>query len=227
MSTSRKPQLVADGTLHKATGLIHRVRVPAKAGPHKTVVMLHGRFGSEDDMWIFARALPSHWLVLAPRGLHEEADGYSWHPRLPDQWPCLYELEKAVTAVTHFIHALPKAYNANPQQIYLMGFSQGAATAYALVMKYPKLIQGVAGLVGFVPEACDAAVQIQALENLPVFMAVGKDDPLIPYQRSQLCAQTLREAGADLTYNEYATGHKLNAQGMKDLQQWWANFDTM
>ena len=35
-------------------------------------------------------------------------------------------------AVTRFIHALPSLYNADPQQIYLMGFSQGAATAYAL-----------------------------------------------------------------------------------------------
>lgn len=227
MKGTRKPQLVTDGPALDATGLVHRVSVPANDKPYATAVMLHGRFGSEDDMWIFAKTVPAHWLILAPRGLNEESAGYSWHPRLPDEWPCLYELDKAVTAVTHFIHALPKAYNADPQQIYLMGFSQGAATAYALAMKYPKLIRGVAGLVGFVPDACDAAVQIQTLEELPIFMAVGKEDPLIPYPRAQLCAQTLQEAGAHLTYKEYATGHKLNAQGMRDLQQWWTQLDTM
>ncbi len=225
--STKKPKLVEDGPAFEATGLVHRVKAPPLPGPHPTVVMLHGRFGSEEVMWVFAQALPAEWLVLAPRGIHEEAEGYSWHPRLPDEWPCLYELDRAVTAVTHFIHALPKQYNADPQHIYLMGFSQGAATAYALAMKYPKLIQGVAGLVGFVPEACDAAVQIQALEGLPIFMAVGQEDPLIPLARSQVCAHTLREAGASLTYQAYATGHKLNAQGMKDLEQWWAQFTTM
>ncbi len=227
MMKTRKPKLVTDGPAFDATGLIHRVKVPAGPGPHPTIVMLHGRLGNEDVMWIFAQALPADWLVVAPRGLVEEEEGYSWHPRLPDEWPCLYDLDKAVTAVTHFIHALPKQYNADPHQIYLMGFSQGAATAYALAMKYPKLIQGVAGLVGFVPEACDAAIQIQALGKLPIFMAVGTEDPRIPYQRSQLCAQTLKEAGADLTYKEYATGHKLNAQGMKDLEQWWTQLSNM
>lgn len=173
-------------------------------------------------MWLFAKTVPADWLVIAPRGIHAEESGYSWHPRLPDEWPCLYELDSAVTAVTHFLHALPQLYNANPQQIYLMGFSQGAATAYSLAMKFPRLIRGIAGLVGFVPEACDAAVQVQSLDGLPIFMAVGLHDPLIPYARAQPCAQTLRAAGADLTYHEYATGHKLNAQGIKDLQKWWA-----
>lgn len=203
-------------------GLVHRVRAPQTPGPHPTIILLHGRSGDEDVMWVFARALPPGWLLVAPRGLKPDPDGgYAWHPRTPDEWPCLYEFDEAVTAVTHFIHALPQQYNADPKQIYLMGFSQGAAAAYALAMKYPRLIQGVAGLVGFVPEACDAAVQIQALDGLPIFMAVGVEDPLIPYQRAQQCAQTLREAGANLTYKEYITGHKLDAQGMRDLQAWW------
>ena len=184
--------------------------------------MLHGRSGDEDAMWVFAQTIPSDWLVIAPRGLKPDPDGgYAWHPRTPDEWPCLYEFGEAVTAVTHFIHALPKQYNADPQRIYLMGFSQGAATAYALAMTYPKLVQGIAGIVGFVPEACDAAVEMRALHDLPIFMAVGQRDPLIPYGRAGTCAQTLRTAGADLTYHEYDTGHKLNIQGIRNLKQWW------
>lgn len=222
LNPTEKPFLHTDGPAVMATGLVHRVRQPHTPGPHPTVVMLHGRSGDEDVMWVFAQALPPTWLLLAPRGIKVDPDGgYAWHPRTPDEWPCLYEFGEAVTAVTHFIHALPQQYNADPNHIYLMGFSQGAATAYALAMTYPRLIKGIAGLVGFVPEACDAAVQIQALDGLPIFMAVGTSDPLIPYARAQMCAQTLRTTGANLTYHEYATGHKLNAQGMRDLQAWW------
>lgn len=222
MKTHVKPKLVSDGPAFGTTGLVHRVQQPDMAGPCAAVVMLHGRFGNEDVMWLFAQTVPTDWLMLAPRGLHEDGEGYSWHPRLPDEWPCLYELDHAVTAVTHFIHALPRQYNADPRRIYLMGFSQGAAVAYALALKYPRLVRGIAGLVGFVPEACDTAVQLQSLDNLPIFVAVGRKDPLIPYQRAQRGAQTLRQAGANLAYHEYDTGHKLSARGMKDLQAWWA-----
>ena len=220
---ANQPNLVTDGDAFVATGLVHRILRPQTSGPHPTVVMLHGRFGNEDVMWIFARAIPDHWLIVAPRAIHTHPDGgYVWHHREPDEWPTLNEFDQAVTAVTRFIQALPKQYDADLQQIYLMGFSQGAATAYATAMRQPALVKGIAGLVGFVPVKCDEALEIAPLANLPIFMAVGKEDPLIPYERAQKCAQTLRAAQAQLSYHDYETGHKLNSQGMRDLQQWWA-----
>jgi phospholipase/carboxylesterase len=104
-----------------------------------------------------------------------------------------------------------------------MGFSQGAATAFALTMQHPDLVQGIAGLVGFVPEDCETPQYLNALKELPVFMAVGKQDQFIPYDRALQCAHTLRRAGATLAYYEYNTGHKLNNQGMNDLRTWWAS----
>jgi predicted esterase len=52
-------------------------------------------------------------------------------------------------------------------------------------------------------------------------MAVGKEDPLIPYERAKASAQTLKIAGANLTYRDYDTGHRLNAPAMHDLKAWW------
>ncbi len=219
----QQPQLVIEGTAVAVSGLIHRVSQPAGSGPYKTVVMLHGRSGTEDVMWIFAKTLPPGWLVVAPRGIKPDPDGgYDWRPRGKDEWPVLTQFDEAVTAVAHFIHALPRLYNADPKQIYLMGFSQGAATAYATAIRHPGLVQGIAGLVGFMPTACDDSLTASSLLDLPIFMAVGKRDPLIPAERAAGCAQTLFMAGANLEYHEYDTGHKLNAAGMRDLQAWWA-----
>lgn len=222
MNGSTKPKLVTKVNIIQQTGLIHRVQQPEGNGPLPTVVMLHGRAGTEDVMWVFAPALPEGWLVVAPRGIRIDPDGgYDWRPRGQDEWPTLAQFDEAVTAVTRFVHALPDLYQADPAQIYLMGFSQGAATAYATAMRQPGLVQGIAGLVGFVPGECGDAVKTAVLRDLPIFMAVGKQDPLIPYERAQACAQTLTEAGANLNYHDYETGHKLNAQGMRDLKAWW------
>jgi phospholipase/carboxylesterase len=222
MEEMQQPRLVIEETAVAASGLIHRVSTPTGPGPHKTVVMLHGRSGTEDVMWIFAKTLPPGWLVVAPRGIkNDPAGGYDWRPRGKDEWPTLEQFDEAVTAVAHFIHALPHLYNADLDQIYLMGFSQGAATAYATAIRHPGLIQGIAGLVGFIPTACGDAETTAALLDLPIFMAVGKRDPLIPAERAAGCAQTLFMAGANLEYHEYDTGHKLNAAGLRDLQAWW------
>ena len=220
--TQMEPTLVDDGPALARAGLVHRVLEPSGAGPHPTVVMLHGKSGNEDVMWIFARHTPPGWLLVAPRALLSDPDGgYSWRLREEDDWPSLSDFDTAVAETLTFIHSLPELYGADLDRLYLMGFSQGAALSYAIAMRYPDLVQGVAGLVGFVPMHCDDFVTAGALEGKPIFMAVGTRDDRIPYERSLACAQTLNLAGADLDYHEYAMGHRLNAEAMRDLRAWW------
>jgi len=206
--------------------LLHRARQPASPGPHRACVLLHGRSGDENVMWVFARTLPEDWLLVAPRAIKPDPDGgFAWHPRQPHEWPSLPMFAEAVSAVVQFIQDLPALYNADPQHIYLMGFSQGAATAYATALLHPGLIHGVAGLVGFVPAETEGLVTTQPLAARPVFMAVGRQDPLIPLTIAQACARVLRAAGAELDYHEYDTVHKLDLQGMRDLTNWWKERD--
>lgn len=219
-----EPTLIADGPAYEGTGLVHRVRRPGDVGPHPTVVMLHGRSGNEDVMWVFARALPAGWLAVAPRAYRADPDGgYSWRLRGENEWPTLPQFDEPVGRVMRLIGELPVLYGADPRGVYLMGFSQGAALSYAVGLRYPAMVQGIAGLVGFVPERCGDISRMAPLRGMPIFMAVGREDPLIPRARSVACAQTLQAAGADLEYQEYDTGHKLNADGMRDLQAWWAD----
>ena len=222
MTKQSEPRLIDQGEVLARAGLVHRVAEPAGPGPHPTVVMLHGRAGSEDVMWIFARALPPGWLLVAPRAIKEDPEGgYSWRLRERDEWPSLVQFDVPVGAVVDFIQSLPELYNADPDNVYLMGFSQGAATAYAVAMRHPDLVRGIAGLVGFVPMDCDDLVAAEPLEGLPIFMAVGKEDPRIPYSRSLACAHTLQMVGAELDYHEYEMGHRLNARAMRHLKAWW------
>ncbi len=222
MSDSADSRLVVSGLALDLASLIHRVREPASPGPRRTVVMLHGRSGDENVMWVFARTVPGDWLLVAPRAIKPDPDGgYAWHPRKRDEWPPLAMFDEAVAAVARFIRALPEIYNADPDHIYLMGFSQGAATAYATAIHHPGLMKGIAGLVGFMPLVNENALQAALLDGLPVFMAVGQRDPTIPLEVAEACAQTLREAGARLEVHTYDTGHKLDARGMRALRRWW------
>lgn len=225
--TRQEPRLIESGPAVTRSGLVHRVSQPAGTPPHPTVVMIHGRSGNEDVTWVFARTMPEHYLLVAPRAIKEDPDGgYSWHLRGEQEWPTLAQFDEAVAHLVRFIEALPELYGADPRRIYLMGFSQGAAASYALAIRYPKLVQGIAGLVGFMPTETEEVARAAPLRGLPIFMAVGKEDERIPYGRSQSSAQGLRAAGADLEYHEYETGHKLNAAGMRDLKDWWARRES-
>jgi phospholipase/carboxylesterase len=216
------PHLVDQGKELARAGLVHRVAEPEGEGPFPTLVMLHGRAGNEDVMWIFAQAVPEGWLVVAPRGIVEDPwGGYSWRVREGEEWPTLNQFDVPVGAVMDFVATLPELYNADLSRLYLMGFSQGAATSYAIAMRHPGAIRAIAGLVGFVPMECGDLQTAASLDGMPIFMAVGTEDERIPYSRSLACAQTLNLAGAELDYHEYEMGHRLNAEAMRELKAWW------
>ncbi|VAW31417.1 hypothetical protein MNBD_CHLOROFLEXI01-4734 [hydrothermal vent metagenome] len=221
--SNQKPILVDSET----AVLPHRVLQPKTAGPHPTVLMIHGRWGTEDVMSIFRQTIPEEWLIVAPRGIVQEENGrFSWHPRQQDEWPTLAMFETAVATIIQFIYSLPSLYNADLNQIYLMGFSQGAATSLATAIHDPELVKGIASLVGFMPREAAVAIETARLAELPVFMAAGTKDERIPLSIARESGKAVRAAGAFLEYREYETGHKLNGAGMRDLKQWWGERAT-
>lgn len=220
----RDTTFIDSGFALDATGLPHRVHQPTGPGPHRTIVLIHGRSGNEEVMWIFSRALPPDWLLVAPRApLADYRGGYSWDVRPAGDWPTVDQLEPGAHTLAAFTAALPDVYDADPAQTYFMGFSQGAATIFTLTMRTAIRPRAVAALVGFMPRAASDA-EIARFADLPVHMAVGRRDPTIPLAHAHTAAHTLITGGARLDYRVYDTGHKLNARGIRDLGSWWERF---
>jgi len=223
-----KPRLVEYEGGAYVLGLAHRVLEPdGDDGARPTVVLVHGRHGSEVDPWIFARVLPKGWLFVAPRAIEFDPEteatddiGYSWM-MMGDEWPHLDDFSDGVDALHEFVTNLPDVYGADPDQIYVLGFSQGAATAFALAMQYPELVQGIAGLVGFSPKVGDELVAQRPLAGIPIFLAAGTKDDRVPLDVAQIGRDVLASLGADVVYHEYEVGHKMNSQGLRDLAAWW------
>lgn len=221
MDTLEQPRLVDNGSELRETGLVHRVLQPATPGPYPTVVMLHGRKGNEDVTWIFRPTIPRHWLIIAPRAvIAEPSGGYSWMLQQSDDWPTTNDFSPVVDKLQHFLGALPGLYNADADRIYLLGFSQGAAVAISAALAKPTIARGLACLVGFAP-AIDGATVAGQLDQVPVFVAIGRHDDRIPAEKSWHQVSLLKHAGADVELHEYDTGHKMTAEGMRDLQGWW------
>ena len=220
MQETQAPQLIRSGPEWHEAGLAYRYEMPNGPGPYPTAVMIHGRRGDEDVMWVFRKAVPRPWLVVAPRAPFADHDLYSWHIQPQGEWSGIDAFQPAIDALTRFLHALPRLYNADPDRTYLMGFSQGAATSIATALRRPELVRGIAALVGFAPDAPDELVAGR-LSGLPVFMATGTEDPTVPLDVSRRAADLLRRTGADLEHHEYEIGHKLSAAGLADLQAWF------
>ncbi|MBP7692778.1 MAG: dienelactone hydrolase family protein [Anaerolineales bacterium] len=199
--------------------LTHRAHLPDGAGPHPALVLVHGWQGNERVMEAFHSSLPAPTALFYPRAPFEAGPGYGWFLKSGREGDETFAV--GLAALRGFVAGLPLAYPAvDAARITLMGFSQGAAISAALLLAAPELARGAALLAGLLPDQAAAWATPGRLAGKPVFMAHGTRDDVLPVTAARAARDALAGAGAAVTYHEYPIGHKLSAQGMRDLTAW-------
>src|SRR4051794_30771381 len=100
------------------------------------------------------------------------------------------------------------------------GFSQGAGLALALGL-FPGDRVRPAGVLAMSP-ALPAFDVADDARGVPVFVAHGTHDPLIPVQRSRDLARALRNAEVPTVYREYPMEHQVAIEELRDAREWLA-----
>jgi len=184
--------------------------------------MVHGWLGDENVMWVFENTLPKNVVAISPRAPFliddpkESHARYGWYHNRTDAESFAHGL----SAFREFVIQLPAAYPVDPARIVLMGFSQGAAMCYALMLSQPDGVAATAGLAGFIPEAATLWIAPDRLHGKSIFIAHGTHDNTVTIEEAAHAREVLSRCGAHIEYHEYVTGHKLSAQGMRDLKVW-------
>ncbi len=203
-------------TLETTAELVYRVRRGEPRSP--LIIMLHGLSGDEKVMWLFESALPSQATVMSPRAPYaSQLGGYSWArsavPRDLDQ----VDLSEAVDVLRRFVPEMIRRYEVDARRVIAMGFSQGAALSYALSLHEPVMMCGVIALAGFLPRS---ALPKDAYPRHGYLILHGLEDDDVPIERARQARSDLEERGAPIEYHEYPVGHKIPAQGIKDIRRW-------
>jgi phospholipase/carboxylesterase len=103
-------------------------------------------------------------------------------------------------------------------RIVLAGFSQGGAIALLTALRYPERLAGVMALSTYLPLAPKlAAERSEANSDVPIFMAHGSDDDLIPMGRAQTSRDALKALGYPVEWHDYPMPHSVCAPEIADI----------
>ncbi len=105
--------------------------------------------------------------------------------------------------------------------IILAGFSQGAAIALNTGLFFAKPLAGIIALSGFLPLANDILKKAStANRHIPIFLAHGTEDPIVPYALGKTTYVTLKQAGYSIDWHSYAMAHSVCEAEINDLSKW-------
>lgn len=103
-------------------------------------------------------------------------------------------------------------------RMVLAGFSQGAAITLQTGLRQADPLAGLIALSGYLPLADKlAAERHPASAKVPVLMAHGSDDPVVPIARAMRSRELLASLGVAVGWHEYPMPHSVCAEEIEAI----------
>ncbi len=108
------------------------------------------------------------------------------------------------------------------ERIVLAGFSQGGAIALFTALRYPGHLAGVMVLSAYMPLPQSlAAEKSDANSGIPIFLAHGSDDTVVPIELAYVTRGKLEKEGYPATWMEYqGMMHSVSEKEIFDISEW-------
>ena len=106
-------------------------------------------------------------------------------------------------------------------RIVLAGFSQGGAISLQTGLRHAERLAGIMALSTYVPIASALEAERNAANrDVPIFMAHGTQDPIIPLAHARRSRELLERLGYPVEWHEYAMPHSVSPQEIDDIGAW-------
>lgn len=240
------PEAIARRSVQRGVPLFNDRRQPAGPAPLRcfvkepvdgstpqcTVVWLHGMGTTVKDFEPFAEEVadfgaPAARFVFpqAPKlalTAHRGWETTAWYDVLSDDFTSR-EDERGIRSmhlrVSQVIRELVAA-GTPANQIFLGGFSMGAAMALYTGLRQPQPLAGVIALSGYLPLASALPAEITPAGHLtPIFMGHGAFDDVINPLTAQAGAKRIESLAETLIWREYNMEHTLCPEEMTHVAQ--------
>jgi predicted esterase len=192
---------------------------PEGAEDQRTLLLLHGTGGDENDLVPLGRQLAPGAAILSPRGkVLENGVSRRFFRRLAVGDLDIPDLLERTDELADFVTGSAARYGFDPAGVTAIGFSNGANIAVSLLFRHPGLLAGAALLRPMLPYEPEPGLN---LDGTRIFIAAGGRDPLVPAAQSNELAARAERAGAEVTVElNPAAGHNLEQSDLQALATW-------
>jgi phospholipase/carboxylesterase len=181
-------------------------------------VLVHGRGATARSIVQMGQEVHQDGLAL----LAPQAARNTWYPQ-----SFLAPVEQNEPGRTSGLQAVrdaveqAEAAGIPPEQVMLLGFSQGACLASEFVARdparYGTLVALSGGLIG---ESVDPDDYEGDLDEMPVFVGCSDVDPHIPLERVKVTTEVFEQLGADVDERIYeGMGHGVNEDELSTVAE--------
>lgn len=192
---------------------------PAGNPDAKTLLLLHGTGGDENDLLPLAKSFGTGFNILSLRGNVSENGMPRFFKRLGMGIFDEKDLEFRTDEMVDFIEKLAVEKGFDVKGIIALGYSNGANIAGATLVLHPNFL---AGAILFRPmQPFVNLASFKNNSNVPVFFSSGKFDGTVDPEKTMQYLKSLQYGGFAVSYHEINTGHNLVQEDVDLAVKWF------
>lgn len=213
------------------------------------VILMHGYASSPQEWLPFSETIV---IPLSRRFVFPQAPGTTTPPDGPTSGRAWWRLDlasypkmgRASRGLSDLSHSRPEGLHLAAKGVQLLctdlydrlgyrredlivgGFSQGAMVASELAFRSREPLRALVLLSGTPVDQRSWLQGMRVRRGLPVFIAHGRQDDVLPFQGAARLQQTMREAGLQVTWVPFNGGHETPAEVVAALNQFLAGLNS-
>jgi phospholipase/carboxylesterase len=223
--------LVAEIKLYYDLVLPHQTvltnSMPTSPEPHPLLIVLHGYGGSKRQMLREAQLIaPRGFAIVSLQGPHQhlkDAREKGGPLRYGFGWLSNFHPEESIAlhhnALLDLTASLIEEHLADPQRIFLLGFSQSCALNYRFAFTHTQRLRGVIGICGGLPGDWETST-IYKPTDAAVLHLHGTQDEFYPPERTNDYPQRLHTRARDVEVKAHNAGHLITPAMRDDIRGW-------
>ena len=213
--------------------LLDSVEINAKSEPFASIIWLHGLGADGHDFEPIVpelrlpETLPVRFIFphapMRPVTVNAGMIMRAWYDVLGIPGSGGIELADFFESVDHLKALIEKevASGMPSERILLAGFSQGGAISLHTGLTYGNRLAGILALSTYLPTEDKIPEQISLVnKDIPIMMAHGTMDPMIPMAHALRTRQALKRLGYEISWHEYPIMHGVCAEEIQDISAW-------
>jgi phospholipase/carboxylesterase len=210
--------------------LLETIEIETGSSPRAAIIWMHGLGADGHD---FEPIVPELGMPAAPAArfvfphapvqavtINGGARMRAWYDVTGDGRQDATGIRASQARVEALI-ARERARGIAPGAIILAGFSQGGAVALQTGLRHAERLGGILALSTYLPLPDTLKGEANpANRDLPIFMAHGTQDPVIPLSWAARSRDALTSLGYAVDWHEYAMPHSVCAEEIADIGDW-------
>lgn len=198
-----------------------------EAFPAPLLIALHGYGANKRQMMREAKQMaPANFAIASLQGFHQhmkEPKELGGPLRFGFGWLTNFHPEDSVAlhhqAMLDLVRSLVTDGIADPEQVFLLGFSQSCALNYRFAFAHPDVLRGVIGICGGIPGDWETSDRYKPTKSR-VFHLAGSNDEFYPPSRIADYEGQLRMLAGDVELRSYDAAHEIVPAMREDVRVW-------